>query len=186
MLTYSLDYEGKWWMPVPSEFPDGADASLEAWAARLTASYPVSEPWNTEPLASRLPELLAVQHRELDPSRTVALWYCPFGLPAAGYVEMFVGDHGSDGSDLEAIVAALPSEVAMRPTKVRAAGLGDGVGYTRIAPAATGGGSMAEMGYLFAPGDEATVIVTARSADPAVIGSMSAELWSIVDSIVLA
>lgn len=181
MLSYALDYESKWWLPVPTVFPSDADADLPGWARRVAATFPSSAPWNAEPWAALLPQQLEQQHTELDPDRMLALWYCPYGLPAAGYVQMFAMPRAGD-ADLWAELEGLESMVAMRPTAVHAHGLGDGVGYSRILADAEGNATVAELGYLFAP-DHATVAVIARSGDPEVIGMMAPELWELVDTV---
>lgn len=181
VLSYALDYESKWWLPVPSEFPTAADEDLAGWARRVAATSPSSAPWNTDPWAGFLAQQLEQQYAELDPDRMLALWYCPYGVPAAAYVQMFALPRAGD-ADLMAELAGLTSMVAMRPRAVRARGLGDGVGYSRILGDADGNATVAELGYLFAP-EQATVAVIARSADAEVIGMMAPELWELVETV---
>lgn len=181
MLSYSLDYESKWWLPVPAEFPTDTDADLPAWTRRVAATTPTSAPWDAEPWAGQLARQLEQQYAELDPGRMVALWYCPYGVPAAGYVQMFALPRDGE-ADLMAELAGLQSMVAMRPMAVHANGLGDGVGYSRIIGDRDGNAAVAELGYLFAP-EQATVAVIARSGDAEMLGMMAPELWELVDTV---
>ncbi|WP_022889942.1 hypothetical protein [Agromyces italicus] len=183
MLTYSLDYESKWWLPVPTAFPTESGERLEEWAHRIASSANVAAPWNEPPWSAQLPELLAAQQGGLDAERSGALWYCPYGLPAVGVVQLFIAERDDDDDvDLAAELGPLPSTVAVRPTEVRSAGLGAGIGYSRILADDAGEATVAELGYLFAPSG-ARVVVLARSADPQMIGLMAPELWALVDSL---
>lgn len=185
VLTYSLDYESKWWLPVPAAFPTPEGQELEEWARATAASSNISAAWIDSPLTSQLPELLAAQVYGLDPGRSAALWYCPYGLPAAGVAQLFISERADDDLLSPADeIAALPSFVAVRPLEVRAAGLGPGVGYSRIVGDEEDGPTLAELGYVFTP-PGARVAIIARSGDAESIGLMAPELWALVDSIVL-
>ena len=184
MLSYSLDYESKWWLPVPSRFPTETDDDVAGWARRVAATSPTQAPWNEEPWSGFVPQQLEQQFAELDPGRAAALWYCPYGVPAAGYVQLFALAREGD-VDLMAELDGLTSLVAVRPGAVRANGLGEGVAYSRILGDDEGNATVAELGYLFAP-EGATVAIIARSADAAVLGMMAPELWELVDTIRVA
>ena len=181
VLSYALDYESKWWLPVPAEFPTDSDADRAGWARRMASTLPASSPWNQDAWAGALPLQLEQQHAELDPESMVALWYCPYGLPAAAYVQMFVVPRDGE-ADLMGELGGLTSLVPMRPTAVRARGLGEGIGYSRILGDAEGAATVAELGYLFAP-ERATIAIVARSGDPEVIGMLAPELWELVDTV---
>lgn len=190
MLSCSLEYESKWWVPVPASFPSTEDESLEAWARRLALQLQASPPWDQQPLRDQLPEILMQQYNALNPDRTAALLYCPYGLPAVGYVEVvLVARPDSPDFSIEQIVSGLESDIAFEPRSVKTRHLGTGFGFTRI----VGGHStddsavksgFAEMSYVFEP-EEAVVIVTARSAEAEAIGMMSPELWAVVESITI-
>ena len=176
-VSFSLDFEAKWWLPVPVSFPHENDVDVLAWADRLIDERPVGAPWTSEPFESRLRELIAVQYLQLHADRSAALWYCPFGLPAAGVVELFIVPR-PDGErvDPAALLAGLQSDLQIRPETVSTGRLGPGIGYTRVWE------GVAEMGYVFAPAG-ASVRVVARSSEPQVLGMMGQELWTVVESI---
>jgi len=185
VLTYSLDYESKWWLPVPAAFPTPEGTRLEEWVDGVVATSNISPAWSESLLAPQLPELLVAQVHGLDPQRAGALWYCPYGLPAAGVVQLFIAERADDDLLTPAEeIASLTSFVAVRPLEVRASGLGPGMGYSRIVGDEEAGATVAELGYLFTP-PGARVAVIARSGDAESIGLMAPELWALVDSIVL-
>lgn len=185
-----LDYEAKWFLPVPTAFPsDGADDAT-AWVDGLLAEHEVMEPWRDPSRRADLRELLLAQHADLAGHGGVALWYCPFGLPASGVVEIAVEDREGRPADPRAELAGLRGDLPVRPVDVRARGLGSGVGYARVFEAGepttdAAAPRIAELGYVFTP-DACAVAVRARSADPSVVGALSEQLWRLVDSVVLS
>ena len=185
---YRLDYDAKWFLPVPTAFPDGPDSGAEAWVDRVLAERSIMEPWRDQARRPVLRDLLLAQQREASGHGGAVLWYCPFGLPASGIVELAIEDREGRPGDARAELEGLRGELPIRPVEVRAAGLGPGVGYTRVIRAGGESGSgaqVAEMGYVFTPGGYA-VAIRARSADPAVVGLLAEELWRLVDSVVLS
>lgn len=185
VLSYSLDYESKWWLPIPAAFPTPDGTGLEQWSRSIAASSNVSAAWSDSPLAAQLPEMLAAQVLGLDPGRSGAMWYCPYGLPAAGVAQLFISERADDDTLSPADeIRELPSFVAVQHVAVRTAGLGDGVGYSRIVGDEEGGPSVAELGYLFTP-PGARVAIIARSGDAEAVGLMAPELWALVDTIEL-
>ena len=185
--TLDLAYESKWWLLLPPAFPTEQDADVSAWAERVAGQYASTPPWDAAPYATQLPEFLVKQYDAITPDRTAALWYCPFGLPAVGYVLVTLTER-PDGADLgfESMVRGLSSRIDFELLPVETPALGEGVGYSRIRTGDPEAGKpdYAETTYLFLPG-KSLVAVTARSADPAVLGLMGSELWDIVESITI-
>jgi hypothetical protein len=190
MPTLDLTYQSQRWLLLPPDFPDGPDLSLAEWAKRIAATYTVAAPWNEPQFDELLPRHLEEQFMSINPDRTAALWYCPFGLPAAGYVHIALGKRPLGGDvTYETLAAGLRSEVAFELQPVSTAHLGEGVAFTRLRAGVPGDPAegtqplpgYAETVYLFLIG-ESLLVVTARSVDPTVIGLMGEELWNIVES----
>lgn len=188
--TLDLTYESQRWLLLPRDFSDGPDLNLAEWATRIAATYSIASAWNEPPLAALLPRHLEEQFAAIGPDRTAALWYCPFGLPAAGYVHIALGKRPL-GHDVtyETLAVGLRSEVAFELQPVSTAHLGEGVAFTRLRAGVPGDPAdgteplpgYAETVYLFLTG-KSLLVVTARSVDPAVIALMGEELWNIVES----
>lgn len=186
-IGYRLDYDAKWFLPVPGAFPDAGHESVDAWVDGLLAEHEVMDPWRDAAMRPELRRLLVAQQQDVAGSGVVALWYCPFGLPASAVVEIAVEDREGRPGDAGAELDGLRGELPIRPVEVRARGLGPGVGYTRVLSVggdADAAARAAELGYVFTPGPHA-VAIRARSADPSVVGLLSEHLWSLVDSVVL-
>lgn len=184
-----LDFESKWWLMLPREFPTATDANVAEWATRVATESNVQDEWLAPEYRPLLPQVLIEQYEGFDPGHTVVLWYAPLGLPATGYATIDVGIR-PEGFDTSAagVTAGVTSLIVSPPQEVSTVNLGDGVGFTRLFELAdqpdAGTVSLAQTSYVFWPG-EYLVIVTAKSADPAMMGLMGSELWSIVESIKL-
>lgn len=190
MPLLDLQYESKWWLLLPNTFPDGQDATVRDWAERTAPLYKASPPWDAPPYDAQLPRHLEEQFAALDPGRSAALWYCPFGLPAVGYVEITLTQRpGGPDLTFEQLTRGLSSRIMFEPQPVTTANLGEGVGFSRarageVDPQGNELPDYAETTYLFLPGDS-LLVVTARSADPGVLGLMGEELWNLVESITI-
>lgn len=188
MLSCSLEYESQYWIPAPDSFPSGDDDSLEMWARRLALQLHASAPWDQQPLRDQLPAMIMQQYSALNPNRTAALLYCPYGLPAIGYAEVVLFERpASEDFAIEQLVSGLESDIVYEPRPVSTGALGRGFGFTRVIAARNADGSasgagFAEMSYVFEP-DNAVVVVTARSAETDAVGLMSPALWTLVESI---
>ncbi|MGV8882477.1 MAG: hypothetical protein ACOH19_09995 [Rhodoglobus sp.] len=187
--TLDLRYEGKWWLLLPNSFPSGDDGNLNEWAARVALQYPAQELWNAAPLQTELASYLTEQFTAIDPERTAALWFCPSGLPADGYVQITLSDD-TDMEDVtfEQIVSNLTAQLDFSTEKVSTHNLGEGVAFARVRAGQVVGDKAlpgyGESTYLFHPPGH-LLVVSARSADPSVVGLMSESLWDIVESITI-
>lgn len=187
--TLGLDYQAKWWVLLPNSFPTELDATPEDWARRLVDESNVQSEWDTLEYRSILPQLILEQYAGFETDRTAVLWYVPFGLPAAGYVEITLVERPADfDTSAQAITEGVTSLIEIVPRQVETLVLGEGIGYTRVTPRQDDDPDdvhgFAEMTYVFWPGDN-LVIVSARSREPNVIGLMGEELWNVVETIVL-
>lgn len=186
-IEYGLDYDAKWFLPVPGAFPDTEHERVDSWVDGLLAEHEVMAAWRDEPMRPALRRLLIAQQQAVAESGVVALWYCPFGLPASAVVEIAVEDREGRPGDVRAELDGLRGALPIRPVEVRARGLGPGAGYARVLSVGSGAEAarIAELGYVFTPGPHA-VAIRARSADPGIVGLLSEHLWNLVDSVVLA
>lgn len=187
--TLDLKYDAKWWLLLPNSFPSGEDGSVEEWAARVALQYPAQEAWNAPPLDGALAQFLQEQFRAITPQRTAALWFCPSGLPADGYVQITLSDDtNAESVTFAEIVSGLTGQLDFRVENVATHNLGAGVAFARVrAGRVEGDRTLPDYGettYLFHPPGHLLAIV-ARSADPRIVGLMSASLWDIVESITI-
>jgi len=187
--TLDLRYEAKWWVLLPNSFPTGEDRSVEEWAARVAMQYPSQQAWNEPPLAGSLAQFLQQQFLAISPQRTAALWFCPSGLPADGYVQVtLTPDPNAQDVTFNEIVKGLTSQLDFRVENVETHNLGAGIAFARMrAGRIEGDRTLPDYGettYLFRPAGYLLFIV-ARSADPRMVGLMSESLWDIVESITI-
>ena len=189
-VTFGLEYEKRYWLPVPNGFPSADDATVEEWAQRICAEYTIGEPWDASPLRELLPDLLVTQFAHLDPERSQALWYCPYGLPAAGFVEIDVEPH-VDGADapLEQLVAGVRSEIEIHPQSITTTALGDGIAFSLVVEDTPATEERAaerhgEIVYAFQP-PGAVLVVRMASADDTVLSMMAADARALIESVVV-
>ena len=187
--TLDLKYEGKWWVLLPNSFPAGDDSSLSEWSQRVALQYQAQPPWDAPPFDAVLPQYLAEQFVAIDSRRSAALWFCPSGLPADAYVHItLTDDTNAEETSYEQIVGRLTSQLDFTMEHVATKNLGAGVAFARIRAGKSDGQktlpSYGETTYLFHPPGY-LLVISARSADPRMIGLMSQGLWDIIESITI-
>lgn len=184
--TLDLRYEAKWWLLLPQSFPAGEDSSVEEWAARVARQYPTQQAWSEGPFAGSLAQFLQEQFIAISPQRTAALWFCPSGLPADGYVKVtLTADPNAEDVTFAEMVRGLTGQLDFRVENVETDNLGSGIAFARLRAGRVDGDrtlpDYGETTYLFRPPGHLLFIV-ARSADPRMVGLMSESLWDIIES----
>ncbi len=200
-VDFDLEYESKFWLPVPGGFaPDGP--GVEEWATALIRDYTVAAPFDVPPLDAVLPGLLARQWADLDPERSALLWFCPWGLPPAGYVEILVEPRAEGEFSWDTHFSMTTSELDIFPQEVRSATLGDGVAFSRVVAIEAADGprtadgpdasdrsddeptSYGEVTYGFTPG-RAVVVIRCVSGESSVLGLMGPDVWEMIESMMV-